>query len=226
MKKKIGMIVAVEMSAVLERYGTAKDISLKHGFEVHTYEAESYIIYVVNSGIGELAASAAAQELIGQYGVELVVNFGVVGGLTEEMAQTKTCIIEKLVHYDFDLAEIDNVPVGQYPGYEDIYVPTTKALVEKAVALVPELKKVTCASADKFIGTAEKKRALHEKYGADICEMEAAGIVLTCNRCNVPVLSIKTVSDGITGGAEEFYAEVQRSSLICLDITDKIIKEL
>lgn len=226
MMKKIGMIVAVEMSAVLARYGTAKEVCVRHGFEVHTYEAESYTIYVVNSGVGELAAAAAAQELIGVYGVELIVNFGVVGGLTEEMAQTKTCIIEKLVHYDFDLAEIDNVPVGQYPGYDSIYIPTTAALVERAVELVPELKRVTCASADKFIGTTEKKRALHERFGADICEMEAAGIVLTCNRNNIPVLSIKTVSDGIGGGAEDFFAEVRNSSLICLDITDKIIRDL
>ena len=226
MKKKIGMIVAVEMSAVLTRYGRAGEIIKKNGFEDHTYEAENYIIHVLNSGVGELAAAAAAQELIGQYGVELIVNFGVVGGLTEEMAQTKTCIVEKIVHYDFDLAEIDNVPVGQYPGYESIFVPATPALVEKALELVPDLKKVTCASADKFVVTVEKKRALHEKFGADICEMEAAGIILTCNRCNVPVISIKTVSDGITGGAEEFYAEVTRSSLICLEIADKIIKEL
>jgi len=224
--KKIGMIVAVEMGAVLARYGTAKEITVKNGFEVHTYESDAYTLYVVNAGIGELAAAAATQELISCYGVELVVNFGVVGGLTEEMAQTKTCIIEKLIHYDFDLAEIDNVPTGQYPGYESIYIPTSIELVEKAVKLQPELKKVVCASADKFIGTREKKIALHEKFGADICEMEAAGIVLTCNRNNIPVISIKTVSDGISGGADEFYAEVQRTSLICLEITDRIIREL
>lgn len=224
--KKIGMIVAVEMSAVLKRYGTAAEVELSHGFEIHSYQAENYMLYVVNAGVGEIAAAAATQELISRYGVELVVNFGVVGGLTEEMAQTKTCIIEKLVHYDFDLAEIDSVPVGQYPGYDSIYIPTTPELVDKAVELVPELKRVTCASADKFIGTTEKKRSLHERFGADICEMEAAGIVLTCNRNGVPVLSIKTVSDGISGGAEDFYAEVLNSSLICLDITDRIIKEL
>ena len=53
---------------------------------------------------------------------------------------------------------------------------------------------------------AEDKRALHETYGAHICEMEAAGIVLTCDRAGVPCLLLKIVSDGITGGAEEFQA--------------------
>ena len=56
--------------------------------------------------------------------------------------------------------------------------------------------------------------------------MEAAGIVLTCDRCGVPCLLIKTVSDGITGGAEEFFKEVSRSADICLEITDEIMAVL
>ena len=56
--------------------------------------------------------------------------------------------------------------------------------------------------------------------------MEAAGITLTCNRCGVPCLLLKTVSDGITGGAEEFLSEVDRSADICLDIADKIMNNL
>ena len=53
-----------------------------------------------------------------------------------------------------------------------------------------------------------------------------AGIVLTCDRCGVPFLLIKTVSDGITGGAEEFFKEVSRSADICLEITDEIMAVL
>ena len=53
--------------------------------------------------------------------------------------------------------------------------------------------------------------------------MEAAGILLTCNRSGIPCLMIKTVSDSITGGAEEFTSEVNRSASICLDIADKIM---
>ena len=85
---------------------------------------------------------------------------------------------------------------------------------------------VICASADKFVGTEAKKRALHERWQADICEMEAAGIVLTCARRGVPCLLIKTVSDAITGGAEDFNRELDRSAGICLEIADRIIREL
>ena len=50
--------------------------------------------------------------------------------------------------------------------------------------------------------------------------------MLTCNRSGVPRLLIKTVSDGIEGGAEEFKAELQRSAALCLAVADKIIRAL
>ena len=224
--KSIGMLVAVEISSVLSRYGGEGRKEIKNGFNVYNYETEDYTLHVVNSGVGELAAAAATQMLIDLYNVEMVVNFGVVGGLTADVSQCRTCIVEKIVHYDFDLSQIDPVPVGKYPDYEDIYIPTDAELFKKALKIEPELKPVICASADKFIGTKEGKEKLHQLYGAEICEMEAGAIALTCNRCKVPFLSIKTVSDSIDGGADEFYAAVNESSAICLEITEKIIKEL
>ena len=224
--RQIGMLVAVELDSVLRRYGSPENAEELGGFRVFNYRMDGYELHVINSGVGELAAAAATQLLIGHYRAELVVNFGVVGGLTEEMAQARTVIVEKLVHYDFDISQIDPLAPGQYPGYDSVYIPTTPALVEKAVSLEPSLKRVVCASADKFVAGQEAKAALHARFGADICEMESAGVVLTCNRCGVPCLVIKTVSDGITSGAEEFYAEVQRTSALCLDVTDRIIRGL
>lgn len=224
--KNIGMIVAVEMSSVLDRYGSPHGEEQVCGFKILRYDMADYTLYVLNSGVGELAAAAAAQLLIDRYEVCLIVNFGVVGGLTEDMGEMRTCVVEKLVHYDFDLSEIDPVPTGKYPEYDSVFIPMDAELVRRALQIAPELKPVTCASADKFIGSPEKKRSLHEKYGADICEMEAAGIALTCNRSGVPCLSIKTVSDGVEGGAEAFYAQIRRSSELCLEVTDKIIQEM
>ncbi len=224
--KRIGMIVAVEMDAVLERYGTPSEKVLDSGFEIFTYTGEEYTIYAVNSGAGEIAAAAATQLLISVYHAELIVNFGVVGGLTEDMAKARTCVVESVVHYDFDTSEAGWAETGRYLDYPSIYIPATAELVDKAVGIHPQLKRVICASADKFVGDPEKKRRLHELYKADICEMEAAGVVLTCNRSKVPCLLIKTVSDGIEGGAEEFNAELQHSAALCLQVADRMIREL
>ena len=153
----------------------------------------------LNCGAGEIAAAAATQFLISQMEVDFIVNFGVVGGLTEEMTKTKMCVVESVVHYDFDTTEVDAVEVGRYLTYPDIYIPTTPDLVEKAENLQPDLKRVVCASGDKFIGNPEKRRKWTGYLGADICEMEAAGIVLTSNRNRVPCPLIKIVSDSVSG---------------------------
>ena len=149
-----------------------------------------------------------------------------VGGLTEEMALARTVVVESVVHYDFDTSAWDGCERGRYAAYPTPFIPTTKALVDKAQALFPELQRVVCASADKFVEGREAKSSLHERFGADICEMEAAAVVLTCNRALVPCLVIKTVSDGITGGAEQFSKEVDRSAELCLAVADAVIRAL
>lgn len=225
-KRKIGLLVAVEMDSVFARYGTPGKTERRGGFEIFHYENEQYILYAIHSGIGEIAAAAAAELLIDRYEVELVVNFGVVGGLTEEMAQTKTCVVTKVVHYDFDISGIDPLLPAQYPGFESVYIPADEGLVEKACGICPELKPVICASADKFVGNEADKTRLHEQYGADICEMESAAVLLTCRRNEVPCLMIKAVSDGLTGGGEEYYDALQECASLCLAVTDRIIREL
>ena len=224
--KRIGMLVAVEMDAVLRRYGTAERVEKRNGFETHLYNMGGYELCVLRSGAGEIAAAAAALLLIDRYEVELLVNFGVVGGLTEEMAQTKTCVVERVVHYDFDTSGYDHCLPGQYAGYPDEYLRPTPALVERAAAICPELKRVTCASADKFVDGQEAKSALQRRWGADICEMEAAAVVLTCDRGGVPCLLIKTVSDGLTQGGEDFGTALEATSTLGLEVADRIIREL
>ena len=223
-KRKIGLLVAVEMESVFARYGTPGKTEKAGGFTIFLYENETYVLYVIHSGIGEIAAAAATELLIDRCGVELVVNFGVVGGLTEEMALTKTCVVTRVVHYDFDLSGIDPLLPAQYPGYGDIYLPADPALVKKARSICPDLKPVTCASADKFVGNQEDKERLHRLYSADICEMESAAVLLTCRRNEVPCLMIKAVSDGLTGGGEEYYDALQNCAAICLEVTDQIIR--
>ena len=67
---------------------------------------------------------------------------------------------------------------------------------------------------------------LHRRFQADICDMEAAGILLTCNRNRVPCLLLKMVSDGLSGGAEEFFQTFQSASDACVAILDKLLREI
>ncbi len=59
-----------------------------------------------------------------------------------------------------------------------------------------------------------------------IVAVEMDALLSKYGRADVPCLVIKTVSDGITGGAEKFSKELTRSAEVCLAITDEIIRAL
>lgn len=223
---KLGVVAAIEIGAVLSKYGEPVETIEQNGYTVHVYENDSFSMYVVDSGAGEIAAASSTQYLISAFSVDMILNFGVVGSLTAEMATAELCVVEKVVHYDFDTTGWLNLARGQYPGQPSAFVPATPLLVEKAMQIYPALRKVVCASADKFVDVPADKAALHAQYGADICEMEAAGVVLTCSRSGVPCLLIKAVSDSLVGGGKEFFTELGRVSAKCFDVADKIVREL
>ena len=222
--KKIGMVVAIndELLAVFDRFGAPKESRTYGSRDLHIYENGEITWYVLHCGAGEIGAAAATELLIDVYHVDSILNFGVVGGLTKEMALMRTVIVERVVHYDYDCSEFDPVLPAQYPEYPDVYIPATESYVKKVREAHPELKSVILASGDKFISSAERKAELNAKYGAEICDMEGAGIALTCNRSGVPFLMIKTISDGIEDGAEGFARSVRASALFCFDIAKEL----
>ena len=138
----------------------------------------------------------------------------------------KVCLVDRVVHYKYDCSEFLDLAIGQVDGHDSIYLPTSESLVKIALSAMEGLPLVTCCSGDKFISTMEEKQYLHDTFGGDICDMESAGIVLTCEANGVRCLLMKAVSDGLADGAEGFFAELKAASLKCLVATDTIMKHL
>lgn len=225
-KKRIGMIVAIEMDAIFEHYKTWKELPSPPGFNLYLVERDTYDIYILQAGMGVIAASSGVQYLIAKCNVSYIVNFGVVGGLTADMKTMKVCLVDRVVHYKYDCSEFMDLAIGQVDGHDSIYLPTSESLVKSALSAMEGLSLVTCCSGDKFISTMEEKQYLHDTFGGDICDMESAGIVLTCEANGVRCLLMKAVSDGLADGAEGFYAELKNASLKCLVATDAIMEHL
>ena len=222
---KIGMIVAVETHAIFEKYKDIETLPAPKGFELFLHKEENFDLYIMHCGMGTINASAGTQHLIDKYNIDVIVDFGVVGGLTENMKVQRIVVIDKIVHYRYDVSEFMDLQIGQIPDHE-LYIYTDKTLVEEVIKRDPSIAKATIASGDKFVAKPEDKKYIHETFKADVCDMEAIGIALTCEANNVPCLLIKAVSDSIVGGADEFWKEVDRVSLLCLDITESIINNL
>ena len=225
--KTIGMVVAMEKEVIpfLTRIGKSVKSEKRGSFEVFTCRVGNKKICLVKSGIGEIYASSATQLLISEYKVDLVMNFGVCGSLIKSLEVMQTVIVNGVVHYDFDLSLIDDVKVGQYPNYISPIIETDKDLIKLTKSVIPNAKEVICASADKFVAENSVKKRLNENFGAVVCDMECAGVLLTANGYNIPTVIIKAVSDG-EGGAEEFQKTVKLASEAYISAVLEIVKEL
>lgn len=225
--KKIGLVVAMdkEITPFLQTDGVLIKEETTCGHKVFFYNLKGKELCLIKSGIGEIHASSATAILIGVYKCDVILNFGVCGSLVDEIGVLNAVIVEGVVHYDFDLSPIDKVLVGQYPDYDSPLISTNQELRNLVLKINPTLKEVVCASADKFVENQAIKEDLYKKYQAKVCDMECAGILITCNKANVPCLIIKAVSDG-KGGQEEYFKRVKNASLVYINTLVKCIELL
>ena len=225
--QKIGMIAAMsgELNALLERFDSYEVFGTLGDRRVLLAKIDGKELYIIESGVGEILAASATQHLISACGVEAIINFGVCGSLSKRHGLKKTVLLSGVVHYEIDTTAIDDVPVGRYCFLPDVTIPTSTSLLNKAQELRPELEAVVCASGNKFIADDSEKEYLSTTFGADVCEMESAGIALTCHTNGVPCLMVKAVSDG-EGGAEEFKATVDEASRVYISLLLDLLKTL
>ncbi len=223
--KNIGMVIAMQKELIpfLESSGTEIEKDDRFGFEIIKFRIGDNNIICVQSGIGEIKAAAATQLLISTYNAEVIINFGVCGSLAD-IGVAETVLVKGVVHYDYDLSPIAHCEVGRYPEFPSTVIDTDENLRKRVKKINPSIKEVICASADKFVADEEKKECLHKTYGAEICEMECAGVLMTSVRSSVPCLIIKAVSDG-KGGAEEYEKMVHSASKAYLELINQLIRQ-
>jgi len=219
---KIGIVCAMvkEVMPLLKKIGLPQEKKI-NGYPCYFLTKNGNDVIIIQSGYGEIYGSGATATLI-SLGAEQIYNFGVCGALTEELSSCDSVAVSGVVHYDFDLSAIDPVEPGVYPNQESAVIPTDKTLLKCVLEKFPNLKVGVCASGDKFIANENFKAELNKKFGATICDMESAGILLSSQVANVPCFMLKTVSDG-KGGAQEYLKTVNTASEICANLILDII---
>ncbi len=220
---KLGMIIACEDGIITELEKLTKSNRIEKGcFDVLEYDLGKNQVYAILSGVGEIMGAAATELLIACFGVDKIINVGVVGALKEDFPPLTVTYVKDVVHYDFDTSVVDNCPVGKYVYFDSEYVSTDEEFLKDALK-IKRLPKVRCASADKFVEGEKNKTALRERYDADICDMESAGVLITCKRNAVPCLMIKAVSDSHVAGIEMFNELKLKASLACMEIVKALL---
>ena len=222
--KKIGKIVAMskELKSYFETLGDLVDLDEKV-YDVWKASAYGNELYIVKSGVGEISAAAATQYLLTKFNVDLVINFGVCGKLSSDLKLLDTVVVKSVVHYQFDTSEIDGTAPGVYMNNSP-YISADNRLIDQLLSLDDTIKTAVCASGDLFVSRKEDKEMLIKNFGADICEMESAGILITCLKNDVPCILIKSVSDDCDDMDFVTYCELATKKYV--EIVDKFVKSI
>lgn len=213
---RIGIVTAMaqETLPIYQKLGNVVDESTIHGVHIRKIVIGNNAIYLATGGVGEIKAAMTAQMLVDLFDVEVLLNFGFVGTLNPKIGVGELVLADRVCHYQFDTSAIDGTKVGQYFENDDIYFYLDSALADRVLAAIGKpMRRVAVASGDVFVATSEQKHRLAEEFGCDICEMELAALAIACQRNNIPLLSIKVVSDKADDSAPVRFDEVVKKGL-------------
>ena len=202
---KVGFVVAMEEEyrPFLKRLGTLVAEDKVCGIDFCTYTNGGPEIVLAKCGIGEIGAACATGLLIGHFGCTYIVNFGLVGSLDGRSLRSIVAV-QDVVHYDCDITAFGHAPAAP-ADIKDPFIPADPKMLE--LFRSRNVPVVRLASGDKFVADAALKNKLKADFSAQICDMEGAGVALTCARAGVPFSMIKVISDSADSAAAILFGD-------------------
>lgn len=186
--------------------------------DVYIGTLDSNQIVLVESGIGKVNATLITSSLIDRYNVEVIVNTGVAGALSNSLNVTDMAVSTAVVHHDVDAIEF-GYDFGQVPGMPKYYHAGGQ-LVEAAEKVLDKNENIKAfsgliASGDSFIADSEQKASIISNFPEALAvDMESASIAQTCHQFNVPFVIIRSISDRADGAADMTYGEFLEKACI------------
>ncbi len=195
-----GIVVALksECKYLIESLHDKKSIKLADK-ECYLCTINGHECVLAISGIGKVSAGLTTQLLIDKFNVDFILNFGTCGGMNNSIKILDYYAVENCCQFDFDLREIDNVPLGYIQEYDTAYFKCETIGLEF-------LNKSNLATADRFTNALSDINTINE-IGCSLRDMEGGAIAQVCTSNNVRVYMIKGISDvhGNQTAQEQFY---------------------
>lgn len=165
-------------------------------------------VVVAKCGIGKVFAALCAQTMILEFGVELLINTGVAGAISNELNIGDVAVSDYVVQHDMDTTAIGD-PIGLISGINVVKIGADReisaALCRAAEKCGARFLVGTVASGDTFISSRERKDTIGATFDAVVCEMEGAAIGQVCYVNKIPFCVIRAVSDKADGSSSMDY---------------------
>jgi len=184
--KKIAVLVAMGMEA-------AKLIARIEGIQHEKVAGKKFICGKIGQaqvvlhicGMGMRKATAGAKALIENYQPDILVNYGVSGGLTPGIKVGDTVVVTS------------SCPASGKAYRTESAAPTDEALAAFAAQVLPDATKGPAATSLGIIVNKKRKARLVAKTGAVCIDMESCAAAKTARALGTPLLVIRCMSDTV-----------------------------
>ncbi len=216
----IGAVIAMDSEAeALLSQMEIENLMTVHGKPVYSGRAFGKDVLLCVCGVGKVNAAVGTCAVL-EKGADVVLNFGVAGGLDSRTQLTEVYLIEKAVQYDFDITQLEGGEIGTLDGETENFLPlyTPAALDYPRRAL---------GTGDRF-NDSPADHDLLIRLGAHIRDMEGAAIAQVCKYAGVPLVSVKAISDIYGAGSTtlQFENNLARANLNLKAFMQEIIGAL
>lgn len=206
--KKIGIVLAMkeELESIRKYLKNERKITI---FNLDFYDGYIYDTncVLVECGVGKVNAARTTQILIDNLKVDMIINIGVAGGVSNELNIGDIVIGSKLVQHDFDITSFGHEKgfisgVGKYIDSDLKMVSLVEETAKKDNFKNVNILKGVIASGDIFCTDPIMAKKIHDKFNALCVEMEGASIAQVCYLCNIPFIVLRSISDTPNGNNE------------------------
>ena len=216
----IGVIGAMdeEVAALIKQMEEKEEMTIA-GMTFHKGKLWKQDAVVVQSGVGKVNMGICTQMLITVFGVDMVINTGVAGGLYKDINVGDIVISSDAVQHDFDVTGLGYAK-GVIPGLETSVFKADPELVDmarEACELVnPE---IACyvgrvVTGDQFISGNEKRAELVKTFDGYCAEMEGAAMAQVACLNKVPFVIVRAISDKADDSAPVAYKTFEEQAII------------
>lgn len=171
---------------------------------------------VVVCGVGKANAASGAQYCADLLGADVIINAGVAGGLSKDLAVGNIYGVSEVVQYDFDLCRINNTEIGTLNEFDKNYLALSVSDVFPAKRL---------GTGDRFDDRESDFLLLTNTLKADMRDMECGAIAQVCAHAGVRCYSFKAISDIAGSGSttEQYYENLSLCLAALSENAEKIL---
>ena len=203
----IGCVIAMESEAqILKEQMHPCKASVRHGKNIYVGQAFGEDVLLIVTGEGKVNAAAGTMLAI-ERGADVLLNFGVAGGLNDKTKVANVYLVENCVQYDFDLTQLSGGKIGTLPGEKDnllpLCCPTSLSFPRRVLG-----------TGDRFNDSKDDHELLLS-LGCSLRDMEGGAIAQVARNADIPLVSVKAVSDVYGSGSTTAQFEQNLAYALC-----------